>query len=81
MGNDQSVLTEMWAAINDIRERMVRMETTLSAHFQERCDERGRRIEALEKKVEVLQRRMWMGMGAISVISFSLPFILKYIFK
>lgn len=62
----------LWEALNDIRERLVRMETSLESYMEqvsERCSVRAARLTAVETRLAELERRVWIMIGASAVLS------------
>ncbi|MCK9324580.1 MAG: hemolysin XhlA family protein [Bacteroidales bacterium] len=62
----------LWEALNDIRERIARMETSLASYtgqISERCERRADRLKSVEARLAELEKRVWLMIGAASVIS------------
>lgn len=63
---------QMWTTLNDIRERVVAMESTLRQYMSqvsERCQVRARQLEDVERRVGAMEKKLWCMIGAASVIS------------
>jgi tetrahydromethanopterin S-methyltransferase subunit G len=63
---------QIWEALNDIRERVTRIESGLSAYVQqttERCAVRAERLNKLESRMTEMEKRVWQFVGAAVVFS------------
>ncbi len=63
---------QIWEALNDIRERVTRIESGLTAYVQqtsERCSVRADRLNKLEGRMTEMERRVWQFVGAAVVLS------------
>jgi hypothetical protein len=62
----------LWEALNDIRERITRMEASLESYtgqISERCMIRSDRLDAVERRLSEMEKQVWKMIGASSVIS------------
>lgn len=62
----------LWEALNDIRERIARMETSLASYtgqISERCERRADRLKSVEARLAELEKRVWLMIGASAVLS------------
>jgi len=62
----------LWEALNDIRERITRMEASLESYTEqisERCQIRADRLQRVEDLVADLEKRVWVMIGASAVLS------------
>ena len=63
---------QIWEALNDIRERVTRIESGIAAYMDqvsERCRVRESRLERLEARVDAVERKVWQIVGASAALS------------
>ena len=63
---------QIWEALNDIRERVTRIESGIAAYMDqvsERCRVRESRLERLEARVDAVEKKVWQIVGASAALS------------
>jgi tetrahydromethanopterin S-methyltransferase subunit G len=74
----------LWEALNDIRERITRMESCLesfSGQVSERCSVRADRLKSVENRLSDLERRVWFMIGASAAVSSVATVIVSVVIK